>query len=218
MNTTYSVNWRAGKDATTAGTLEVTPDAVVFTPSDGGAPAEVPLADVPAVRRWSSAVELDRKGGEAVWIESTAAGALGARLEAAVELAETLRSLRAEHDRIDEELAELRVAVACLADLTDVREHEVGLLATDLMRRIVDHAHVEELELYPAVARLLGCAPLVEALVFDHRAIEGEVRDLVRVDPDDRARLACVFHRLDALVTTHIAKEESVVFPLLESR
>jgi hemerythrin superfamily protein len=99
-----------------------------------------------------------------------------------------------------------------------VREHEVRLLATDLMRRVLDHAQVEERELYPSVRRMLGCGPLVDAMLFDHRAIEGEVRNLIRVDAGDLELLACVFHRLDALVTTHVAKEESIVFPLLESR
>jgi hemerythrin-like domain-containing protein len=216
MTTTYSVNWRSGDDAGTTGTLEVTPAAVVLTAADGVV-AEVPLADIPAVRRWSSAVELDRRDADSIWIESAAAGALGARLEAAVELADTLRSLRSEHERIDRELAELRVAVGCLTDLTGAREHEVALLTTDLMRFIVEHAHVEERDLYPAVERTLGCGPLVEAMIFDHRAIEGEARELVRIDPDDCERLARVFHRLDALVTTHVAKEEAIVFPLLES-
>lgn len=217
MITTYSVNWRTGEDAAVDGRLEVTSDAVVLRTAEGVA-ATVPLTEIPAVRRWSSTVELQRSDGAPIWIESSAAGALGARLEAAVELAETLRSLRAEHDRIDRELAELRIAVGCLMDLTDVREHEVGLLATDLMRRIVDHSRLEERELYPVVRRMLGCDPLVDAMLFDHRAIEGEVRELIHSDPGDRERLACAFHRLDALVTTHVAKEESIVFPLLESR
>lgn len=219
MKTTYTVNWRTRDDAAAAtGTLEITEGAVVFTPADGGAAVEIPFSEVPAVRRLSSAVEIERRRGGPVWVESAAAGALATRLGAVVELAETVRTVRAEHDRIDEELGELRIAVACLADLTDVCEREVALLATDLMRRVVRHAQVEERELYPALKQLLGGDSLVDAMVFDHRAIEGEARDLVRVDPGDSARLACVFHRLDALVTTHIAKEEAIVFPLLESR
>jgi len=110
------------------------------------------------------------------------------------------------------------VSVDALPDLTDAVQHEVGLLATDLMRRIVHHAHVEEQELYPVLEKMLGCGHLVEAMLFDHRVIEGGACDLVRIDPGDRARLACVLHRLDALLTTHVAKEETIVFPLLESR
>jgi hemerythrin-like domain-containing protein len=218
MTTTYSVHWRPGKGAAVAGLLEVAADAIVFTPADGGVAAEVPLADVPAVHRNASVVELERRTGAPIWIDSITAGVLGECLEAAVELAEVLRALREEHDRIDAEVGELRTVIDALPRLTDRREREVGLLATDLMRRIVHHAHVEEQELYPAVEQMLGCRPLVEAMLFDHRAIEGEARDLVRIDPGDRARLACVFHRLDALLTTHVAKEEAIVFPLLESR
>lgn len=218
MTTTYSVHWRTGKDPEVAGLLEVTPDAIVFTPAGGGLAAEVPLVDVPAVRRYSSTVELERQGEEPIWIHSAAAGVLAPRLEAAVELAEILRTLRAEHDRIAEELGELRTAVDALPELTEARVHEVGLLATDLMRRVVRHAQVEERELYPAIGGLLGFGPLVEAMLFDHRTVEGEACQLVRLDPCDCARYACVFHRLDALVTTHIAKEEAVAFPLLESR
>lgn len=218
MLTTYSVNWRAGAEAPTAGVLEVTPDAVVFTPVDGGEVEEVPFADIPSVRRHASTVELERLHADPIRIESVTAGILGERLEAAFALAETMQALRAEHDRIGEELGELRVAVGCLAELDEARVREIRLLAADLTRRIVSHAHVEEQELYPAVERLLGCGPLVEAMLFDHRAIEGEACDLVRVEAGDRARFARVFHRVDALVTTHVAKEEAFVFPLLEQR
>lgn len=218
MKTTYTVNWHTREDAAAAGLLEVTPDAVVFTPADGSAAVEVPFSNVPAVRRFASTVEIDRRGEGPIWVESAVAGALASRLEAVVELAATVRTLRAQHDRIDEELRELRFAVGCLADISDASEHEIRLLAIDVMRRIVRHAQREERDLYPAVRQLLGGDSLVEAMVFDHRAIEGEARDLVRVDPDDRVRLACVFDRLDALVTTHIAKEEAILFPLLEGQ
>lgn len=218
MIVTYSVSWRTGEGAATAGLLELTQDAVVLTTADGVLVEEVPFADISAVRRWSATVELERRTGDPIWIESVAAGVFGAHLEASVESAKTLGGLRAEHDRIDDELAELRVAVGCLADIADGREHEIALLATDLMRRIVEHAHIEERDLYPAIEQLRGGPPLVAAMVFDHRAIEGEIRDLIRIDSGDREQLACLFHRLDALLTTHIAKEETVVFPLLESR
>jgi hemerythrin-like domain-containing protein len=218
MITTYSVNWRAGKKDPMSGLLEVTPDAAVFTPADGSSAEKVAFAEIKAVRRHSSTVELERQGGDPIRIESIAAGLLDTQLEGAIDLAETVNTLHAEHDRIGEELAGLRVIVASLADLPDAREREVRLLATDLLRRIVHHAGVEERDLYPEVQRLLGCGPLVEAMVFEHRAVEGEACELVRIDADDRARFACVFNRLDALVTTHIAKEESIVFPLLEQR
>jgi hemerythrin-like domain-containing protein len=217
VKTTYSVNWCTGEGAAVAGLLEVTPDALVFTPADGGAVAEISLAGIAGVRRYSSTVQLERQSAEPIRIESAAASVVGTRLAAVIERAERLRSLCAEHDRIDQELGRLRVAVARLPELGDAREHEVSLLATDLMRRIVHHAHVEEEDLFCAVERPLGCGPLVDALVFDHQAIEDEARELVRIDPGDRARFACVFNRLDALVTTHIAKEEAIVFPLLES-
>ena len=216
MNTTYSVSWKTGTEGAVAGLLEITPDGVHFAPANGGAESEVPFADVPAVRRHSSTVVLERQSGDPIRIDSVAAALFGPRLEAAVAIAETLCSLRAEHDRVDEELGALRVAVRSLAELGDARGREVVLLATDLMRRVVRHAQVEERDLYPAVVRLLGGEPLVEAMVFDHRAVEGEVCELIRIDPDDRRRLTCQFDRLDALLTTHIAKEEAIVFPMLE--
>jgi hemerythrin superfamily protein len=218
MTTTYSVNWRVGDDKAVPGLLEITPDAVHFTPAAGGPVAEVPFAEVPAVHRLSSTVELERRSGDRVRIASAAAGILGAELEALMDLAEKLRSLRAEHDHIDEELDALRTVVDALAGLTEAREQEVRLLIADLMRRVVHHARIEERELYPTVRRRLGCSPLVEAMLFDHRAIQGHACELVRVEPGDCTRLTCAFHRLDALLTAHIAKEEAIVFPLLESR
>lgn len=216
MTTTYAVRWRTGGDSA-FGVLEITADAVVFTASDG-AVADVPLADIPAVHRSSSTVELERRSGDAIRVESAAAGIIGVRLEAALELAATLRSLVAEHERVRRELADLRLAVGCLADLTDSREREVAFLATDLTRRIVDHCRREEQRLYPVVAASSGCAPLVELMIFDHGAIEDEAHELACVDAGDSVQLARVFHRLDALLTAHVAKEEAIVFPLLGCR
>jgi hemerythrin-like domain-containing protein len=217
MKTTYSASWQEDGGAAVPGRLEVTPEAVAFTPAGGEEPQEVRLADVSVVRRRPSAVELERRSGDPIRIESVAASVFGAGIEAIVARAETLHGLRAEHGSFEEELRELRAAVQVLPELTDVRCHEFGLVATDLMRRIVRHAHVEELEVYPAVERLPGGGPLVDAMLFDHRAIEEEACELARVDRDDRACLMREFHRLDALVTTHMAKEETIVFPLLDA-
>ncbi|MCW3020596.1 MAG: hypothetical protein JWN10_2904 [Solirubrobacterales bacterium] len=217
MRTTYAASWQEDGGAAIPGRLEVTPEAVAFTPAGGEEPDEVRLADVSVVRRQPSVVELERRNGDPIRIESVAASLLGAAIETVVTHAETLHGLRAEHVSLEEELRELRAAVQVLPELTDVRCHEFGLVAIDLMRRIVRHARVEELELYPAVERLHGGGPLVEAMLFDHRAIDEEACELARVDRADRVGLMREFHRLDALVTTHIAKEETIVFPLLDA-
>jgi hypothetical protein len=217
MKTTYSASWQEDGGAAVPGRLEVTPRAVAFTPAGGEEPYEVRLADVSVVRRQPSAVELELRAGDPVRIESVAASVFGAGIETMVARVETLHALRAEHGSFEEELRELRAAVQILPELTDVRCHEFGLVATDLMRRIVRHAHVEELEVYPVLERLPGGDPLVEAMLLDHRAIEEEACELVRIDRDDRACLMRAFHRLDALVTTHMAKEETIVFPLLDA-
>lgn len=217
MNTTYLVNWQAGDEPPLEGRLEVTQEAVAFAPQGGGDRAEVPFSCITAVRRCGSVVEIDRRSGAQVLVESIAAEALGSRLEAAFGRSELLRSLRAEHDRIAAELGRLRAAIERPSGSGDAYASDVDALAT-LVRHIARHVRAEERELYPAVDRLLGCRPLVEAMRFDHRAIEGELHELGRADTAEHGRLGAVFQRLDALLTTHIAKEEAIVFPLLESR
>lgn len=217
MKTTYSVSWQEDGRAAIPGRLELTPRAVAFTPAGREKPYEVRLADVSVVRQQPSAVELELRTGDPIRIESVAARVFGAGIETMVARVETLHALRAEHGRFEEELRELRAAVQILPGLTDVRCHELALVAIDLMRRIVHHARVEELEVYPVVEGLHGGGPLTEAMLLDHRAIEEEARELARTERDDRACLMREFHRLDALVTTHMTKEETIVFPLLDA-
>src|ERR1700740_1294199 len=107
MKTTYSANWQVGDEEAVAGSLEVRPDAVVFTPTRGGDVAEGPFEDIPAVHRRASTVEIERRIGTPIRIESAGACVLGPSLKTAVEVAETLHSLRSEHDRIERELGEL---------------------------------------------------------------------------------------------------------------
>ena len=217
MKTTYSASWQEDGGAAVSGRLELTPRAIAFTPAGHEEPHEVRLADVSVVRRQPSAVELELRTGDPIRIESVAARVFGADIETMAARVETLRALRAEHGSLEEELRELRAAVQILPELTDVRCHEFALVTIDLMRRILHHARVEELEIYPAVERLHGGGPLIEAMLLDHRAIEEEACEFARIDRDDRACLTREFHRLDALVTTHMTKEETIVFPLLDS-
>ncbi|HEU4422278.1 MAG TPA: hemerythrin domain-containing protein [Pilimelia sp.] len=95
-----------------------------------------------------------------------------------------------------------------------------------LTTRLLPHADLEELVLYPVVARLMGAADPTADLSRDHveiRRLTDELRKLLdgmgdrAGDPSQAAALRGVLHALYVLITTHFAKEERV-YPLLERR
>jgi len=128
-------------------------------------------------------------------------------------LAQTVRKLRRDHERMVEELACIRVVVDALPHLPQADLEDFNAALARLSRNLERHAETEEREVYPALRRQLGGARLEAAMVADHRAIEATATELTALGPDRPACLAALLHRLDALVTLHIAKEEEIVFP-----
>jgi iron-sulfur cluster repair protein YtfE (RIC family) len=111
------------------------------------------------------------------------------------------------------------------APTRDVRRAVAGVHRF-LTTRLLPHADVEELVLYPVVARLMGAADPTPDLSRDHVQIRRLTDELGKLrsgmgdssgDPPQAAALRGVLHDLYALITTHFAKEERV-YPLLERR
>jgi uncharacterized protein (DUF2249 family) len=94
---------------------------------------------------------------------------------------------------------------------------EVGRARTQLVEfcdsQLLPHAAAEEQALYPAAAGDPRARLLVEAMVAEHRVLEGLVDDL-RMSEDPIGTLT-TGHALRVLFDVHLAKENELVLPLV---
>lgn len=126
-----------------------------------------------------------------------------------------MHRLRAEHDLIAIELADLRRVADTLPELPLAARDSLIRVAIELCRRFERHAHNEERDVYPEVARLAG-EQLAAVMRYDHRAVEAAAPVLAAIDPLDSPRLQALLYGLHTLISAHIDKEEQIVFPLLD--
>ena len=77
--------------------------------------------------------------------------------------------------------------------------------------QLLPHAAAEEDALYPAAAALPQTKLLVEAMIAEHRVLEGLVRDLGEATEPPRAAAAA--YALRVLFDAHLAKENDLILP-----
>lgn len=77
--------------------------------------------------------------------------------------------------------------------------------------QLLPHAAAEEDALYPAAAAFPQTKLLVEAMIAEHRVLEGLVRDLG--EAMEPPRVAATAHALRVLFDTHLAKENDLILP-----
>ena len=77
--------------------------------------------------------------------------------------------------------------------------------------QLLPHAAAEEAGLYPAAGALPQTKLLVEAMIAEHRVLEGLVRDLG--EATEPPRVAAAAHALRVLFDTHLAKENDLILP-----
>ncbi len=77
--------------------------------------------------------------------------------------------------------------------------------------QLLPHAAAEEDALYPAAGALPQTKLLVEAMIAEHRVLEGLVRDLG--EATEPPRVAAAAHALRVLFEAHLAKENDVILP-----
>lgn len=95
------------------------------------------------------------------------------------------------------------------ATTTAARDDLVAFCATELL----PHAAAEEGALYPVAAEDVRARLLVEAMIAEHRVLEGLVRDLrTTADP---VLAAAIGTGLRVLFETHLAKENDLILPLV---
>lgn len=136
--------------------------------------------------------------------------------------------LRQEHQRLLAPLQQLRHFADEVGELSP-QACRAGLQqALDFVNcRLLPHAEAEDRVLYPAVARLMGARLATRTMSADHQAVfrmggklQALLAGLQQQAPDANAlnTLRRLLYGLYAVVKLHLWKEESVYWPLLESR
>lgn len=142
-----------------------------------------------------------------------------------------LSGLRAEHRTMASGAMALRttadsIGSVPIADLPSA----VGDALSFLDETLLPHAAAEDEVLYPFVGHLLGSALATATMHRDHAEVLGLTHELARllerlsadgeVVLDDRTANALrrVLYGLFAIITLHLAKEDEIYLPLLETR
>lgn len=139
--------------------------------------------------------------------------------------------LRAEHRRMLSGAMSLRTTADSIGavPIADLRS-AVGDALSFLDETLLPHAAAEDEVLYPFVGHLLGSALATATMHRDHAEVLGLTHELARllerlsgngeVVLDDRTANALrrVLYGLFAVITLHLAKEDEIYLPLIETR
>ena len=121
------------------------------------------------------------------------------------------QTLHAEHEGLLDEIEHIRLAARELPRLsTEERDLLRGRMLEFLRGTLVPHAKLEERELYPQVARILGHPDSTAAMIYDHLAIRERIADLADADAADTGALQELLYGLYALIKTHFWREFAV--------
>jgi iron-sulfur cluster repair protein YtfE (RIC family) len=124
--------------------------------------------------------------------------------------------LQGEHEQILRDAEWMRLQAARVPSLSLEERQALVTEALERLRRIGIHTAAEESIFYPVLARLLGTAKIGEALAADHRYVHARMQYLAETDPASTAALQAILYGLQAVITTHIEKEDEILLPLVE--
>jgi iron-sulfur cluster repair protein YtfE (RIC family) len=129
--------------------------------------------------------------------------------------------LRDEHRALLPELGALRVAADAVG--SPVAGEQLDRAWRLLHRHLLPHMAAEEATLYPTIDRLVG-NDATATMRRDHDEIRKRIGALDALrssdEPDSGAQgeLRAVLYGLDAIVRLHLAKEEELYYPLLDTQ
>jgi len=141
-------------------------------------------------------------------------------------MSDLMRPLHEEHQLLQSYIEELRRTADDIG-LIPIRELEVSVEACRMFifDRLIPHAEVETLVMYPQVARLMGNSHATDTMKRDHdeivrladecEALSHELHRARKLDDELAVSLRRVLYGLYAVVGLHFAKEEEVFLPLL---
>ena len=125
-----------------------------------------------------------------------------------------------EHFAIRAHLTDLRELATVIPELDQhAASGRAGAVLDFLNNELLPHAAAEEASIYPAIDRLVG-AGATQTMTLDHRAIASIIAQLGvaangDVEPGTRLEAQRLLFVLEALLTTHLWKEDTAYVPLL---
>jgi iron-sulfur cluster repair protein YtfE (RIC family) len=126
--------------------------------------------------------------------------------------------LRREHAELLEDTQHLVAAAREMPRLSeDERESMRGRILSFLQDTLMPHARAEEKVLYPEWAELVGFADAAIPMVHDHKAIVARIYQLANASVSDVDHLQELLYGLDALISSHLRKEEELQLPVLDA-
>jgi iron-sulfur cluster repair protein YtfE (RIC family) len=136
--------------------------------------------------------------------------------------------VRDEHRELIAQIEVLRtVADSIGAASTESIRNGVGQAYTFLIHQLIPHAQAEEQVLYPTVGRLLRALEATETMSRDHLEVIRLTEELealrlhvfyTPVSEADEQSLRRILYGLYAIIKLHLAKEEEIYLPILETR
>jgi len=125
-----------------------------------------------------------------------------------------------EHFAIRAHLTDLRELATVFPELDQRAARErAGAVLDFLNNELLPHAAAEEASIYPAIDRLVG-AGATQTMTLDHQAIASIIAQFGvaangDVEPGARVEVQRLLFVLEALLTTHLWKEDTAYVPLL---
>jgi iron-sulfur cluster repair protein YtfE (RIC family) len=143
-------------------------------------------------------------------------------------MASITQHLRDEHKELYTQIESLRQAADVVNESLTTQAHDrIEQAYNFLTRQLVAHAQAEEAALYPMVQKIMGSDLSTATMVRDHVEIARltEELDSLRVHKSQltitsiqTAALRRVLYGLYAVLKLHLAKEEEIYLPLLDSK
>jgi hemerythrin superfamily protein len=125
-------------------------------------------------------------------------------------------TLHHEHELLLGHVENIRATARALPALEPTeRDLRIDAVREFLRGTLLPHAEVEEVELYPRVAEILGHPRATAPMIHDHLAIRERLIELEQA-PDDVVKLQEHLYGLHALIREHFRKEEELYLPLVE--
>jgi hemerythrin-like domain-containing protein len=143
-------------------------------------------------------------------------------------MARITQPLRDEHRELYRQIELLRQTADVVNESLTTQAHDrIEQVHNFLTRQLVAHAHAEEVSLYPTIQNIMGSELSTATMVRDHVEIRRltEELDSLRVHKSQltitsiqTAALRRVLYGLYAVLKLHLAKEEEIYLPLLDSK
>jgi iron-sulfur cluster repair protein YtfE (RIC family) len=143
-------------------------------------------------------------------------------------MASITQPLRDEHKELYPQIESIRLAGDVVNDsLTSQAHDKIEQAYSFLTRQLVAHAQAEEAVLYPMVQKVMGSDLSTATMVRDHVEIARLTDELgslrvhqsqLTITSIQAAALRRVLYGLYAVIKLHLAKEEEIYLPLLDSK